>query len=392
MHRIAVYIDSRENDGGAFQYSKAWINALHSIASEDLNITVLFTCINWKEYLKTFTGIETVFIKKLQVLNKLYQFLFAIGLSGPGKFIARAFDPEIKSIDARNFDVIVFPVSDTIACFVKSRVIGTIHDLMHRYEKRFKESGSYFVRRYRENYFKRLLLLSETVVVDSELGRKHVKDSYKNINAGIRVLSYIAPDYIYTPQDKGLPAKIIHDISLPYIFYPAKFWPHKNHLHLLKAVKILKDRGTVITLLFSGEKNLEYKRLLKYVKDNELERQVKFTGYIPDSEIVAYYQNALAMVMPTFYGPTNIPPVEAILSGCVPVVSDIYGMPSQLEDAALYFNPNEPDEIAERIESLVKQPGLRDKLLVDGLKIRDKFSQDRFKNDVKDLLSNYLSN
>jgi len=45
------------------------------------------------------------------------------------------------------------------------------------------------------------------------------------------------------------------------------------------------------------------------------------------------------MIMPTFFGPTNIPPLEAIAVGCPVAVSNIYGMPHQLGDAALYFNP-----------------------------------------------------
>ncbi|MGA2823714.1 MAG: glycosyltransferase family 1 protein [Bacteroidales bacterium] len=392
MHRIAIYIDSRENYGGAFQYSKAWINALNSLSSEDLSITALYTSKRWKEYLDKFPGIECVFIKKLQIFKKLYQFLISIGLINLVRFIADKIDSEIKFINARNFDIIIFPASDTIACLVRSKVIGTIHDLMHRYERRFKESGSYFVYKYREHYFKRLLILSKIVLVDSGLGKEHIIASYKKIKAGIYVLSFIAPDYIYSNHADAFPGSDISDISLKYIFYPAQFWPHKNHYNLLRALKILRDKGTVIMLLFSGNKELEYKRLVKFVKDNDLERQVKFHGYIPESEIVAFYQNALAMVMPTFFGPTNIPPVEAILLGCPPIVSDIYGMPSQLEDAALYFNPNNPEEIADRIESIIKQTGLRENLIANGLKIRENFSQDRFKNDIKGILSRVLDN
>jgi glycosyltransferase involved in cell wall biosynthesis len=388
---MAIYIDTLENDGGAFQYSKAWIHALNSLSSHDLSVTVLYTRKSWKEYLDKFPGFEKVFIKKLQILNKLYQLLISLGLIGLVKFIADKIDSEIKFINARTFDIIVFPASDTIACLVKSKVIGTIHDLMHRYERRFKESGSFFVYKYREHYFNRLLLISKTLLVDSVLGKEHVIASYKKIKATIYVLPFTAPDYI-SSKEKRTPVSGLSDISMKYIFYPAQFWPHKNHYNLLKAIKILKDKGTVVMLIFTGNKRLEYNKLVKFINENDLGKQVKFNGYVPESEIISYYQNALAMVMPTFYGPTNIPPVEAILSGCPPIVSDIYGMPSQLGDAALYFNPDDPEEIADRIESIMKQPGLRDELIANGLKIREKLSQDRFQNDIKGILNKVLDN
>ena len=62
-------------------------------------------------------------------------------------------------------------------------------------------------------------------------------------------------------------------------------------------------------------------------------------GYVPDEELPALYRRARALVMPTFLGPTNIPPLEAFACDCPVAISGIYGMPEQLGDAALYFDP-----------------------------------------------------
>jgi glycosyltransferase involved in cell wall biosynthesis len=153
----------------------------------------------------------------------------------------------------------------------------------------------------------------------------------------------------------------------------------------LNALKILKERGEIVDLVLSGTKDREYWKLKKYIEDNDLKNQVKFMGYIPDSEIIYLYRNALAMVMPTFFGPTNIPPIEAIWLGCPPIVSNIYGMPHQFENAAIYFNPEDPVEIADRIES-VKNDEYRNTIIKNGENIKMKFSQERFRNDINNIL------
>jgi glycosyltransferase involved in cell wall biosynthesis len=69
-------------------------------------------------------------------------------------------------------------------------------------------------------------------------------------------------------------------------------------------------------------------------------------GYISDNEMTAMYHCAHALIMPTFYGPTNIPPLEAMACGTPVAVSRIYGMPEQLGDAALYFDPRSEQEVS----------------------------------------------
>ena len=72
------------------------------------------------------------------------------------------------------------------------------------------------------------------------------------------------------------------------------------------------------------------------------------------------------LVMPTYYGPTNIPPIEAFVLGCPVATSNIYAMPEQLGNAALLFNPNSVQEIASTIERLWTDEKLRHELIKRG--------------------------
>lgn len=388
MKRIAIYIDYEINGSGISQYSKMLINALNELPPDNFSVTVIYTSKCWETYLSNFHRFKSVFLSNNKFFTRLYQTLISLGCQPVAKQIAHKFDPKIAYIENQKFDFIIFPSSDTIACLVNANVIGTIHDLMHRYERRFKESGSIFRFLFRENYYKKLLLSSIAVLVDSHLGEKQVLDSYKKVKAKIFALPYIAPDYIYSEVVSQQSLSNYPDSNGKYLFYPAVFWPHKNHINLIKAIKILKERGQLIKLLLGGKKQNEYTKLLQFVNDNGLEEQVKFLGYVPDVDIIHLYRNAFAMIMPTFYGPTNIPPIEAILLNCPPIVSNKYGMPEQFEDAALYFDPNSSLEIADAIESLLTNSKLRDEFLEKGEKIKGKFSQERFVSDFDYILRN----
>ena len=98
-----------------------------------------------------------------------------------------------------------------------------------------------------------------------------------------------------------------------YLLYPAKFWKHKNHINLLKAIyKLVKiDMMNDIKIYLTSSKNLEYKKIENFIKKKGLIKNVILTGYISNKKLAKLYTNARALVMPTFFGPTNIPPIEA---------------------------------------------------------------------------------
>ena len=84
------------------------------------------------------------------------------------------------------------------------------------------------------------------------------------------------------------------------------------------------------------------------------------------------------MVMPSYFGPTNIPPLEAMLLGCPVAVSDKYAMPEQVGNAGLLFNPDSPEEIASCIEKLWMDENLRERLKKLGYKRVKQWNKEKF--------------
>ena len=89
---------------------------------------------------------------------------------------------------------------------------------------------------------------------------------------------------------------------------------------------------------------------------------VRLLGYVPESTLAGLYRHAEAFVFPSLYEGFGLPPLEAMAAGTPALVSDIPVIREVCRDAALYFDPNDPADIAARITEVLTDDGLRDGL------------------------------
>lgn len=108
----------------------------------------------------------------------------------------------------------------------------------------------------------------------------------------------------------------------PYFYYPASYWPHKNHRVLIDALPLLP--GAPAKLVFSGHDEGHREALQKYVAERGLADQINFHGRISDEEVLGLIDHSIAVVMPSLLGPTNYPPLEALRRGKPALVSHIH--------------------------------------------------------------------
>ena len=93
---------------------------------------------------------------------------------------------------------------------------------------------------------------------------------------------------------------------------------------------------------------------------------VKYLGFVPDKHMPALYKQSIALVMPSYFGPVNMPPLEAFELETPVIVSDLEGIRDQVMDAALLISPDEPESLCNAIIKLVREPKLRDSLIKKG--------------------------
>ena len=109
-------------------------------------------------------------------------------------------------------------------------------------------------------------------------------------------------------------------------------------------------------------------------------------GYVSNEEMASLYKNAVAMVFASLIGPTNIPPVEAMIMGCPLVCSNAYGMPEQVGDGALLMDPKDPSDMAEKIELVWRDVQIRKTLINFGLQKIKEYSQAEFNKKLENIV------
>lgn len=378
MKRIGIFLENEPYGGGAFQYNQAILEALNSLNPKEYSIYVLYKDDVWKDYLKQYSfNTKKIKQNKLNnifcgIIRRCMRYL-GININSLKRYYSHI-DFLSRQIDGLNTDLMIFPGQEMIAARINTDSISVIHDLMHRYEK-FPEiisNGQYSQREYK---YKNICESSKIVFVDSVVGKDHVIECYGEVyNEKIKILPFTIPQYLYKNNVKN----VSYTLPDKFIFYPAQFWQHKNHLNLLKAISLLKQKGIFVNIVLVGSKKNGYENVCNYVESFMLKSQVLILGYVSDGEMALLYRKARALIMPTFCGPTNIPPLEGMALGCPTAVSNVYAMPWQIQNAGLIFDPYDVSDIADKIESLWTNDKLCMDLRAKGLKRVQYFSQERF--------------
>lgn len=353
MQKIGIILDCEPNWGGSFQYAQCLFEAVYGFSqTKETELLAFYIQLGWLDYLSGFN------VKCIKIA---------------GEYIR-----DTITIDSEKCMFVVGTAQTGWSVRLVTPVIEPIHDLMHRYEPGFAEVSENDTYERREQLFLSIVRNAAGILVDSREGARQVRESYGDCYKDkIFVLPFAAPHYLFGDGEK---------VELPfdkYFFYPAQFWTHKNHINLIRAVANLRDQGILVNFVFVGSKKNGYDAITKLIDELQLGEQIIILGYVSDEKMRFLYENACALIMPTFFGPTNIPPIEAVTLGCPVAVSNIYGMPEQLGDAALYFDPSNVDELAATMHNLWEDASLRKMLIKEGKQISNKFLQETFNKNFE---------
>ena len=244
-------------------------------------------------------------------------------------------------------------------------------DLLHRRQPYFPEVSASGVWNDREEHYSVMLRRASIVITGTEVGKAEIEQFYQVPGERIKVLPLPTPRFaLDSPLTDG--RQVMEKYRLPenYLFYPAQFWPHKNHVGLLLAVKRLREQYNLsVPVVFSGSDQGNLRYVQSIVHQLDLANQVHFLGFVPQADLISLYRHAFALTYMSFCGPDNLPPLEAMALGCPVIASRVEGAEEQLGDAALLFNLRFTEqEVARAIKSLYSDPSLRQSLIDRGLK------------------------
>ena len=173
-------------------------------------------------------------------------------------------------------------------------------------------------------------------------------------------------------------AKKPEDAPEKFILYVGSAFPHKNLENLVTAFGLLKEVHEDLKLVLVGKREYYSKKLENWAKKQPCFDDIIFTGFVPDEELKWYYQNAETYVFPSFSEGFGLPSLEAMVHGCPVVSSNATCMPEVNGEAALYFDPHDVAEIAERINEMISNKELRRKCIAKGYTNARKYSWHTF--------------
>ena len=275
-------------------------------------------------------------------------------------------------IQKEDVDVMHFPHWN-IPLLYRKKFVVTIHDLIMFHFPRSEATTlgpfMYALKDYAHRFVVRMAAKRATHIITTSEFTKH--DIVETLNADAKKISvtYQAPfldNRQQTTDNRSILQKC--NISSPYVLYVGNAYPHKNLERLIEAWNIFLDEHTTYQLVLAGKDSLFYERLKNIAaKKQSVSTEVApdtfhnivFTGYVSDEELNVLYTNAHLFVFPSLYEGFGLPPLEAMIHG-VPVVSSSAScMPEVLGSAAIYFDPEDVQDIARVLEAGVQNMDMR---------------------------------
>jgi glycosyltransferase involved in cell wall biosynthesis len=257
----------------------------------------------------------------------------------------------------------------------------TIWDVEHRLHPYFPELGAHAEWRWREKLFGDTLRRATYVVTGTSVGRDEIVRFYGVDRDRIRLLPHPTPTFALEAMNAPL-APLRLPVRAPYLFYPAQFWSHKNHVGLLRGVAELKRRGVTIDVAFVGSDKGNLEHVRERASALDIYDQVHFLGFVERADLVALYRNATALAYASLCGPENLPPLEAMALGCPVIAADIAGAREQLGDAALLVDMLDPGKIADAIQRVMTDGALRASLAAKGRARANQYTHVEFGRDL----------
>jgi glycosyltransferase involved in cell wall biosynthesis len=235
----------------------------------------------------------------------------------------------------RGADVVHYPLTVPVPP-VERPTILTLLDVQHLDLPELFPRGE---RLFRRLAYDRAAAKADRVVVISEWTRGRVVERLGLDPECVHAI-HLAVDHERFSPDPAVPRE-------PFLLYPARPWPHKNHARLFEAFAELRAEHPKLRLVLTGVGH----------DASRLPPGVEALGGVPTDELVSLYRRAAALVFPSLYEGFGLPPLEALACGCPVASSDAGSLPEVLGDAAVLFDPEDARAIAAGIAESLERAG-----------------------------------
>ena len=375
--RIGIFLEYLPTNGGAYQQALSLIQFLKG-TNEFPHSFVVFTPFRKTRQLLASYGIDAIQFKhtRFRLLdrwsttflgNGILRRLQKLGFRRVGRHLDAL-------LDDHRIDLVII----NHQCEIASRIgdhpfLITVFDLDNRNHPEFPEFFRDRIFEREERWMYPTLIRAVAVITDNSITANRIAHIYGVDCNRIIELPFV-PSYSVRRRASGEVFRSANEIGrkydLPtaYLFYPASFLPHKNHLYLLEGLLDLERRfGIELNAVFSGGDPRGHLVIIqRQAQALGLSKRVRFLGFVPEEDMPGLYEGSFVVVVPSYFGPTNLQPIEAVALGRPVICSDFPECRKQMGDAALYCDLTNPASLADYLAALAKDRYLVERLQAAG--------------------------
>lgn len=272
--------------------------------------------------------------------------------------------------NSQNLDLLHIPHFNA-PIFYKKKFVVTIHDLIHHnFSQESTTTLNPLIYKIKRSAYKiiitRAVKKSVKIITPSNHVKEELVETFRINKSKISVIYEAAEDeYQKVPTKKPEILLKKYAIAKPYLIYIGNAYPHKNLENLFAAIKII-NKKVKLNLVIVTARNIFSNRLQVQITKNNLEKRVQVTPYIQSDELNTILRSSEAYIFPSLSEGFGIPGLNAMAAGVPVLASNIPTLQEIYQDAAIYFDPKNPTDIADKINTLLKSPKTKEDLTKKG--------------------------
>jgi glycosyltransferase involved in cell wall biosynthesis len=269
----------------------------------------------------------------------------------------------------------IVTIHDLILTKFPTHRASTLHPLIYW----FKDKGYRLIISSAVKFAKRIITVSEFTKLDLIEQFKAENNKIEVTYEGVANLAK-GSDSLFVAKLDNKKTLALYNIHVPFLLYIGNAYPHKNLEGLVLAFSKLHLQRPDLRLVMVGKEDYFYNRVKDFARVNNLWQKenlnspVVFTGYVPDADLEALFQEASVYVFPSLYEGFGLPPLEAMAHSCPVASSNRASMPEVLGEAADYFDPENKEEMISVILKILNNPEEQKRLITLGHEQIKKYS------------------
>jgi glycosyltransferase involved in cell wall biosynthesis len=270
-------------------------------------------------------------------------------------------------------DIVHFPIGGGVVGY-PGRFVLTMHDLKHYLNPELVLLRRYLLWRI---WCKSNIKRAAKVITVSDYVKQELLREFPVLFTDIKVVAN-GVDQRFLPCPKTQVFREKYQLPERYVLFVGATSANKNIRRAIDAMNLVRgSHGVDHCFVIAGMPGEADASLKAYVRDNQLEKAVRFIGYVDDNDLPQLYSNAALFLFPSITEGFGIPPLEAMRCEIPVVAAHASCMPEVLGDAAIWIDPLSVESIAEGISTGLFDPEIRKQVIARGLSRAEQFSWEK---------------